>query len=159
MQRTGLLSMLDVECSIRGTAESYVSKVKVQHKQNPRLFESRMVDCRSFGIQHFAGRVAYDASDFLGMSRGDTRAKKYFTQWSWHHRYRISIQKTGFYRKLLDTNKDVVPDDLVAVFYKHTCNFGFATHLFGSELKALYANDTVPRGVSFRISPTSHTDL
>ncbi|XP_046478520.1 unconventional myosin-Va isoform X1 [Neodiprion pinetum] len=121
--RTGLLSMLDVECSIRGTAESYVSKVKVQHKQNPRLFESRMVDCRSFGIQHFAGRVAYDASDFL------------------------------------DTNKDVVPDDLVAVFYKHTCSFGFATHLFGSELKALYANDTVPRGVSFRISPTSHTDL
>ncbi|XP_043526324.1 unconventional myosin-IXb isoform X1 [Frieseomelitta varia] len=121
--RTGLLSMLDVECSIRGTAESYVAKVKVQHKQNPRLFESRTVDCRSFGIQHFAGRVIYDASDFL------------------------------------DTNKDVVPDDLVAVFYKHTCSFGFATHLFGSELKALYASDTVPRGVSFRISPTSHTDL
>ncbi|XP_076685123.1 unconventional myosin-IXb-like dachs isoform X1 [Andrena cerasifolii] len=121
--RTGLLSMLDVECSIRGTAESYVAKVKVQHKQNPRLFEPRTVDCRSFGIQHFAGRVIYDASDFL------------------------------------DTNKDVVPDDLVAVFYKHTCSFGFATHLFGSELKALYASDTVPRGVSFRISPTSHTDL
>lgn len=58
-----------------------------------------------------------------------------------------------------DTNKDVVPDDLVAVFHKQTCNFGFATHLFGSELKALYASDTVPRGVSFRISPTSHTDL
>ncbi|XP_043288303.1 unconventional myosin-IXb isoform X2 [Venturia canescens] len=121
--RTGLLSMLDVECSIRGTVESYVAKVKVQHKQNPRLFEPRIVDCRSFGIQHFAGRVTYDASDFL------------------------------------DTNKDVVPDDLVAVFYKHTCNFGFATHLFGSELKALYASNTVPRGVSFRISPTSHTDL
>ncbi|XP_015587851.1 unconventional myosin-IXb isoform X2 [Cephus cinctus] len=121
--RTGLLSMLDVESSIRGTAESYVAKVKLQHKQNPRLIESRCVDCRSFGIQHFAGRVTYDASDFL------------------------------------DTNKDVVPDDLVAVFYKHTCNFGFATHLFGSELKALYASDTVPRGVSFRISPTSHTDL
>ncbi|KAH0946296.1 hypothetical protein HN011_002611 [Eciton burchellii] len=121
--RTGLLSMLDVEGSMHGTAESYVSKVKVQHKQNPRLFESRTVDCRSFGIQHFAGRVTYDASDFL------------------------------------DTNKDVVPDDLVAVFYKHTCSFGFATHLFGSELKALYASDTVPRGVSFRISPTSHTDL
>lgn len=58
--------MLDVECSIRGTAESYVAKVKVQHKQNPRLFEPRTVDCRSFGIQHFAGRVTYDASDFLG---------------------------------------------------------------------------------------------
>lgn len=58
-----------------------------------------------------------------------------------------------------DTNKDVVPDDLVAVFYKQTCNFGFATHLFGSELKALYSVETVPRGVSFRISPTSHSDL
>ncbi|XP_044001264.1 unconventional myosin-IXb isoform X2 [Aphidius gifuensis] len=121
--RTGLLSMLDVESSMRGTAESYVAKVKVQHKQNPRLSDPRCFDSRSFGIQHFAGRVTYDTSDFL------------------------------------DTNKDVVPDDLVAVFYKHTCNFGFATHLFGSELKALYANDTVPRGVSFRISPTSHTDL
>ncbi|PNF36413.1 hypothetical protein B7P43_G16544, partial [Cryptotermes secundus] len=121
--RTGLLSMLDVECSIRGTAESYIAKVKVQHKQNPRLFEPKTLEPRTFGIQHFAGRVVYDASDFL------------------------------------DTNKDVVPDDLVAVFHKHSCNFGFATHLFGSELKALYSVETVPRGVSFRISPTSHTDL
>nr|CAD7570524.1 unnamed protein product [Timema californicum] len=121
--RTGLLSMLDVECSIRGTAESYIAKVKVQHKQNPRLFEPKPLEPRTFGIQHFAGRVVYDASDFL------------------------------------DTNKDVVPDDLVAVFHKHMCNFGFATHLFGSELKALYSVETVPRGVSFRISPTSHTDL
>lgn len=121
--RTGLLSMLDVECSIRGTAESYVSKMRVQHKHNIRLFDPKPLDPRMFGIQHFAGRVVYDATDFL------------------------------------DTNKDVVPDDLVAVFYKHSCNFGFATHLFGSELKALYSFETVPRGVSFRISPTSHTDL
>lgn len=69
----------------------------------------------------------------------------------------VMVIISGFIFK--DTNKDVVPDDLVAVFYKHTCSFGFATHLFGSELKALYASDTVPRGVSFRISPTSHTDL
>ncbi|XP_066156566.1 unconventional myosin-Ia [Euwallacea fornicatus] len=121
--RTGLLSMLDVECSIRGTAESYVAKIKVQHKNNKRLFDQKSMDPRLFGIQHFAGRVVYDAGDFL------------------------------------DTNKDVVPDDLVAVFYKQSCNFGFATHLFGSELKALYLVETVPRGVSFRISPTSHTDL
>lgn len=66
-QRTGLLSMLDTEGSIHSTAESYVTKVKMQHKQNPRLFETRTVDCRSFGIQHFAGRVTYDTSDFLGM--------------------------------------------------------------------------------------------
>ncbi|XP_036321493.1 unconventional myosin-Vb-like [Rhagoletis pomonella] len=124
--RTGLLSMLDAECSIRGTAESYVAKIKVQHRNSTRLetkHSSEPYDPRVFMIRHFAGRVEYDTTDFL------------------------------------DTNRDVVRDDLVAVFYKHTCNFGFATHLFGSELKALYALQNVPRGLSFRISPTSHTDL
>ncbi|RZF39453.1 hypothetical protein LSTR_LSTR000974 [Laodelphax striatellus] len=121
--RTGLLSMLDVECSIRGSAESYIAKVRAQHRHNSRLFEPKPLEQRTFGIQHFAGNVVYDATDFL------------------------------------DTNKDVVPDDLVAVFHKQSCNFGFATHLFGSELKALFSVDTAPRGVSFRISPTSHSDL
>lgn len=124
--RTGLLSMLDAECSVRGTAESYVSKIKVQHRHSQRL-ETKKVnephDPRMFMIRHFAGHVEYDATDFL------------------------------------DTNRDVVPDDLVVVFYKYTCNFGFATHLFGSELKAIYALQEVPRGLSFRIAPTSHTDL
>ncbi|KAH8334203.1 hypothetical protein KR059_007456, partial [Drosophila kikkawai] len=124
--RTGLLSMLDAECSVRGTAESYVAKLKVQHRCSSRLETKPTAephDPRMFLIRHFAGRVEYDTTDFL------------------------------------DTNRDVVPDDLVAVFYKHTCNFGFATHLFGSELKALYAQQQAPRGLSFRISPTSHSDL
>ncbi|KAI9556922.1 hypothetical protein GHT06_016716 [Daphnia sinensis] len=123
--RTGLLSMLDVECSARGTPESYVQKVRLQHKHNTRLFEPKSVasDLRVFGIQHFAGRVVYDATDCL------------------------------------DTNRDVLPDDLVSVFYKQSCQFGFATHLFGSELKVLFAQETAPRGIRFRISPTSHTDL
>ena len=140
--RTGLLSMLDVECAARGSPESYVQKVRAQHKHNGRLFEpsakslasfSPPADMhRAFGIQHFAGRVIYEASDCL------------------------------------ETNRDVLPDDLVSVFYKQSCQFGFATHLFGSELKVLYAGSGgaaaaadggVPRGVRFRISPTSHTDL
>ncbi|EDS45532.1 myosin IB heavy chain [Culex quinquefasciatus] len=123
--RTGLLSMLDAECSVRGTAETYVSKIKVQHRNSARLEQRTLepYDPRIFAIRHFAGRVEYDTTDFL------------------------------------DTNRDVVPDDLVSVFYKHTCNFGFATHLFGTELKALYAQENVPRGLSFRIAPTSHTDL
>ncbi|XP_034099919.1 unconventional myosin-Ia isoform X2 [Drosophila albomicans] len=124
--RTGLLSLLDMECSVRGTAESYVTKLKVQHRCSTRLetrHASEPDDPRLFAIRHFAGRVEYDTTDFL------------------------------------DTNRDVVPDDLVAVFYKHSCNFGFATHLFGSELKALYAQQQAPRGLSFRISPTSHSDL
>ncbi|KAH8335221.1 hypothetical protein KR067_004107, partial [Drosophila pandora] len=124
--RTGLLSMLDAECSVRGTAESYVAKLKVQHRCSTRLETKPTAephDPRMFLIRHFAGRVEYDTTDFL------------------------------------DTNRDRVPDDLVAVFYKHSCNFGFATHLFGSELKALYAQQQAPRGLSFRISPTSHSDL
>lgn len=124
--RTGLLSLLDAECSVRGgTAESYVAKIKVQHRNSQRLEQKHIEsnDPRLFIIRHFAGRIEYDATDFL------------------------------------DTNRDVVPDDLVCVFYKHTCNFGFATHLFGSELRALYSQENVPRGMSFRIAPTSHSDL
>ena len=33
------------------------------------------------------------------------------------------------------------------------------THLFGTEIKALYSQDIVPRGITFRISPTSYSDL
>ncbi|XP_076338486.1 unconventional myosin-Va-like isoform X2 [Tachypleus tridentatus] len=59
----------------------------------------------------------------------------------------------------LESNKDVVSDDIISVFHKSTCSFGFAIHLFGIELKALYSKGTVPRGTSFRISPTSHTGV
>lgn len=123
--RTGLLSMLDAECAVRGTAESYVAKIKVQHRNSSRL-ESKQTDLhgpRAFTIRHFAGRVEYDTTEFL------------------------------------DTNRDVISDDLVSVFYKQTCGFGFVSHLFGSELKALYAHTNVPRGLSFRIAPKSHADL
>lgn len=121
--RTGLLSILDAEC-IRGTAESYVTKIKAQHRNSQRLDRSAdSHESKLFVIRHFAGRVEYDASDFL------------------------------------ETNRDIISDDLVSVFYKHSCNFGFATHLFGTELRALYSQEIVPRGMSFRIAPTSLTDL
>jgi len=58
--------MLDVECSGRGTIESYVQKLRSQHMQNPRLLDTNHTEQRSFAIQHFAGRVHYDATDFLG---------------------------------------------------------------------------------------------
>lgn len=123
--RTGLLSLLDSECSLRGNAESYVTKIKVQHRNSPRLEQRHLeqLDSRMFIIHHFSGQVIYDASDFL------------------------------------DTNRDIISDDLVSVFHKHNCQFGFATHLFGAELRALYSHENVPRGTWFRIAPTSHTDL
>ena len=41
--------------------------MKVQHKDNLRLFEAQHCDLsRTFGIQHYAGRVVYDTTDFLG---------------------------------------------------------------------------------------------
>ena len=102
--RTGLLSMLDVECSVRGFPETYVQKVKVQHKDNKKLYEPSYCDItRTFGIHHYAGQVVYDTSNFL------------------------------------DTNRDVIPDDTVLVFNKELCNFGFATHLFGNEIKAMHS--------------------
>ena len=61
--------MLDVECSVRGCPETYVQKVKVQQKENQRLFEPQHCDTtRMFGIYHYAGKVVYDPSDFLGES-------------------------------------------------------------------------------------------
>lgn len=137
--------MLDVECSVNGSIELYLRKVKTQHRSNPRLFEPKSVDQKCFGIQHFAGRVVYDTSNFLGTyARTRTQARDGV------------VTKCGVFP---ETNKDVVPDDLVSVFYKQSCSFGFASHLFGSELKALYNAEPVPRGVKFRISPTSYSDL
>ncbi|RWS31912.1 unconventional myosin-IXb-like protein [Leptotrombidium deliense] len=141
--RTGLLSILDVESSLRGTSESYIQNIKSQHNGNSRYFDvntnkakaitsksavdihqgSDHSSTRFFGIRHFAANVVYDANDFI------------------------------------QANRDMVPDDAIAVFHKSSCTFGFASHLFGLELKSLFSRDVAPRGSSFRISPTSHTDL
>ena len=50
-------------------------------------------------------------------------------------------------------------DDLVMMFHKETCQFGFVTHLFGKELTTYYSKGAVPRGTMFRICPTSNTSL
>ncbi|CAG9560854.1 unnamed protein product [Danaus chrysippus] len=54
----------------------------------------------------------------------------------------------------LEANRDAVPDELLAAFDTRTCEFGFATHLFGAELKALSAAGG-PAGAQFRASPTA----
>lgn len=133
-QRTGLFSLLDSECAIRGTAEAYVQKIKIQHMNNSRFFdvssskEKTIADrsqqiSRLFGIRHFAGNVVYDTTSFL------------------------------------ESNADRLSDDIIAIFHKSMCTFGFVSHLFGVELRLLYNKETVPRGLSFRIAPTAHLDL
>ena len=37
----------------------------------------------------------------------------------------------------LDCNRECRPDDLVSVFAKPSCSFGFCSHLFATELKIL----------------------
>ncbi|XP_068618657.1 unconventional myosin-XIX isoform X2 [Battus philenor] len=56
--------------------------------------------------------------------------------------------------EFLDANRDTVPDDLLAAFDTRSCEFGFATHLFGAELKALAAGGGAT-GAQFRASPTA----
>ena len=58
--------MLDMECLVWGSPKTYVQKLKVQHKNNQRLFEPPHCDSRAFGIQHYAGNVVYDTTNFLG---------------------------------------------------------------------------------------------
>lgn len=49
-----------------------------------------------------------------------------------HYAGEVSYDAADF----LEANRDAVPDDLLAAFDSRTCEFGFATHLFGAELKA-----------------------
>ena len=48
---------------------------------------------------------------------------------------------------------------LIFLYHRSACQFGFATHLFGNEIKALASvtngASQVARGALFRISPTS----
>ena len=38
---------------------------------------------------------------------------------------------------LHSTNQDSLPDDVINVFAKNNCSFGFVTHLFAAEFKAM----------------------
>ena len=59
---------------------------------------------------------------------------------------------------ILETNKDILPDDIVSMFSSDTCNFGFITHLFAAEVKSLFSQDALSRRSTFRICPTSSQD-
>lgn len=55
---------------------------------------------------------------------------------------------------LLNINRDSINDDIICVFSRQNCNFGFATHLFTNDLKPQQGQTTAPKGVLYRISPT-----
>ncbi|KAJ7378290.1 Myosin [Desmophyllum pertusum] len=55
---------------------------------------------------------------------------------------------------LININRDSITDDIICVFSRQNCNFGFATHLFTNDLKPQQGQTTAPKGVLHRISPT-----
>ncbi|KPM08181.1 Myosin X-like protein [Sarcoptes scabiei] len=58
----------------------------------------------------------------------------------------------------IESNSDLLADDIVSVFHKSQCSFGFVTHLFGSELRLLKQRGSVPSGMKFRTIPSSYSD-
>ncbi|KAI1301352.1 Unconventional myosin-VIIb [Halotydeus destructor] len=143
--RTGLLSMLDAESLVRGNAESYVAKVKAQHQHNSKYKDvtASILNIMSTSANFSKQQMQQDPSH-----GGRLFAVRHFAG-------DVVYDTTNF----LTANRDTIPDDIVAVFHKSSCTFGFATHLFGMQLKTMFSQDGSPRGASFRISPTAHNDL
>ena len=63
--RTGLLALLNEECvRPKGNDQDYVLKALQQNKTSPCLIVNKL-DRMSFGIHHYAGKVMYDADQFV----------------------------------------------------------------------------------------------
>ena len=64
--RMGLLAFLNEEC-VRpgGSDEGFVSKVHATNKDNPCFIREKSFFNYEFGVQHYAGRVIYDATAFV----------------------------------------------------------------------------------------------
>jgi len=63
--RTGLLALLNEECvRPKGNDQDFVQKALQQNAKSPCLITNKM-DRMSFGIHHYAGKVMYDADQFV----------------------------------------------------------------------------------------------
>jgi myosin-5 len=63
--RTGLLALLNEECvRPKGSDEQFVQKALQMNQKSPCLIVNKM-DRMSFGIHHYAGKVMYDADQFV----------------------------------------------------------------------------------------------
>jgi myosin V len=63
--RTGLLALLNEECvRPKGNDQDFVQKALMQNKDSPCIIINK-VDRMSFGIHHYAGKVMYDADQFV----------------------------------------------------------------------------------------------
>lgn len=67
--RTGLLALLNEECvRPKGTDQGFVQKALQQNKDSPCLITNKM-DRMSFGVHQYAGKVMYDAEQFVARNQ------------------------------------------------------------------------------------------
>lgn len=67
--RTGLCALLNEECvRPKGSGEGFVNKALAANKNSPALFANK-TDKMSFGVIHYAGRVYYDAENFVDSNK------------------------------------------------------------------------------------------
>ncbi|KAL5967023.1 Myosin-11 [Taenia solium] len=62
----GILALLDEECFFpKATDKSFVEKLFKQQEGNPKLFKPEFRSTSDFGVCHYAGRVDYQAAQWL----------------------------------------------------------------------------------------------
>ncbi|KAK2140441.1 hypothetical protein LSH36_1352g00024 [Paralvinella palmiformis] len=55
-------------------------------------------------------------------------------------------------QSLMEKNKQMISDDIVWLFSRSNCSFGFVTHLFTQELKQMQDNGSAPKGHSYKLT-------
>ncbi|KAL3923818.1 MAG: hypothetical protein SGILL_001422 [Bacillariaceae sp.] len=64
--RMGLLAFLNEECvRPKGSDKTFVYKAQAMNKENPCFFRDKHAQDTEFGICHYAGKVVYDATNFV----------------------------------------------------------------------------------------------
>lgn len=58
---------------------------------------------------------------------------------------------------IVSTNRNRLASDLVSIFNKNTCNFGFVSYLFTSDVDACAADANFDAKIVPYVGPTGHT--
>lgn len=140
-----------METAAKGSPESFVHQVRAQHHSCSRYF-----DCNSSQLSSSHNQLKMNLRETMSSGHNNNMNNQLSRLFGVKHfAGNVVYDASNF----LETNSDIIPDDIVAVFHKSACHFGFVSHLFGLELKTLFARDQAPCGLRFRIAATNHNDM